>query len=449
MKYIKWFSRILLGIVFIFSGFVKAVDPLGSAYKFADYFTAFKIGFLEFFSLPLAIVLAAFELVLGIALILGYRRKVVYWLLLCFMLFFTVLTFILAIFNPVSDCGCFGDALILTNWQTFLKNVVLMIFVALLFFGWKNEKENGRIIKEWLILGLIYAGVSLFSLWNYRHLPLVDFRPYDVGTVIGQEMEIPDDAPVDEYETLLVYRNRENGKEQSFTLADYPRDTILWEFVSSDSKLIHKGYEPPIHDFAIMDEYGTNLVERILADPGYTLLMLSCDLENAAVLALHKAGEWSGLELLAEDFSFYAVSASTTEVVESLSSSLELDYPFYAGDEIMLKTMVRSNPGFILISDGNIVGKGAYRDFPSLVELDPNVLEQMGNAAAPLGEEEALLMEAGVYEGFSFGVLEFKSYVPDLVYKKGASALERRVVIAFILSVVVLFALSALISPIE
>ncbi len=124
---------------FIFSGFVKAVDPLGSAYKFADYFTAFKLGFLEFAALPLAIALAAFELILGIALILAYRRKIVYTFFSGSCSFFTVLTFILAIFNPVSDCGCFGDALILTNWQTFLKNVVLMIFVLFLFL-----REKGR-----------------------------------------------------------------------------------------------------------------------------------------------------------------------------------------------------------------------------------------------------------------------------------------------------------------
>ena len=144
MKYLKILSRILLGVVFIFSGFVKAVDPLGSAYKFADYFTAFKLGFLEFLSLPLAIVLAAFELILGIALLLGYRRKVVCLLLLWFMLFFTVLTFILAIFNPVTDCGCFGDALILTNWQTFYKNIVLDVLVIILFLGRNKYKTIFR-----------------------------------------------------------------------------------------------------------------------------------------------------------------------------------------------------------------------------------------------------------------------------------------------------------------
>ncbi len=449
MKYFKLLSRILLGIVFIFSGFVKAVDPLGSAYKFADYFTAFKLGFLEFFSLPLSIVLAAFELVLGVALILGYRRKVIYRVLLWFMLFFTLLTFILAIFNPVSDCGCFGDALILTNWQTFLKNVALMCFVGLLFFGRKTEYDSGRKAMEWIVISVIYAGVILFSVWNYRHLPLIDFRPYDLGTSISEDMEIPEDAPVDEYETILVYRNRDQGTEHQFSLADYPKDTISWDFVSSDSRLIRKGYEPPIHDFAIMDESGNDLVDRILADPGFTLIMISYDLEKADARAMKMAGQWSELELLADDFSFLAVSASTTEVVHSISSLLGLDYPFFAGDEIMLKTMVRSNPGFMLISDGTIIGKWGFRDFPSLSELDPDLPQKIDNATAPMSEDEQMLMDAGVFEGFSFDVLEFSSYLPDLVYKKGAAAIEKGVVLCFVLGIVALVALAALISPIE
>lgn len=449
MKYFKLFSRILLGIVFIFSGFVKAVDPLGSAYKFADYFTAFKLGFLEFFSLPMAMVLASFELVLGVALILGYRRKVVYRVLFWFMLFFTLLTFILAIFNPVSDCGCFGDAIILTNWQTFLKNVVLMFPVALLFFGRKTEYVSGRSAIEWIVISGIYAGIILFSVWNYRHQPLVDFRPYDVGTVIKEKMIIPDDAPVDEYETILVYRNRDHGKELQFGLADYPRDTTSWDFVSSDSRLIRKGYEPPIHDFAIMDESGADQVDRILDDPGLTLIMISHDLENADARALKMAGQWSELELLAGDFSFLAVSASATEVVNSVSSLLGLDYPFFSGDEIMLKTMVRSNPGFMLISDGTIIGKWGFRDFPSLSELDPDLPQKIDKATAPISEDEQMLMDAGAFEGFSFDVLEFSSYVPDLVYKKGASAIEKGVVISFVLCIVALVAIAALISPIE
>ena len=133
MKTLRTFSRLLIGVVFIFSGFVKAVDPMGSTYKFIDYFNAFHLSFLEGLALPLAIVLSSIELVLGVSLLLGYRMKITSWIVLLFIAFFTVLTFILAIFNPVSDCGCFGDALILTNWQTFYKNVLLKISILLKF----------------------------------------------------------------------------------------------------------------------------------------------------------------------------------------------------------------------------------------------------------------------------------------------------------------------------
>ncbi len=155
MKYIRLLSRLLVGVVFIFSGFVKAVDPLGSAYKFADYFTAFKLGFLEFLALPMGIFLSAFELILGLTLVLGYRRKTTFTVLLWFMSFFTLLTFILALFNPVSDCGCFGDALILTNWQTFFKNVVLMVFVLLLYFGRNSTYDSGPVLREWMVVGVM------------------------------------------------------------------------------------------------------------------------------------------------------------------------------------------------------------------------------------------------------------------------------------------------------
>jgi hypothetical protein len=177
--------------------------------------------------------------------------------------------------------------------------------------------------------------------------------------------------------------------------------------------------------------------------------MVSHDLEKADARALKMAGEWSEVELLAEDFSFLAVSASTTGVVNAVSSLLGLEYPVFAGDEIMLKTMVRSNPGFMLISDGTIIGKWGFRDFPSLSELDPDLPQKIENATAPMGEEEQMLMDSGVFEGFSFDVLEFSSYVPDLVYKKGASAIEKGVVISFILGIVALLALASLISPIK
>jgi len=442
MKYIRILSRIILGVVFIFSGFVKAVDPLGSAYKFADYFTAFKLGFLEFLSLPMGVFLSAFELVLGITLILGYRKRMVYAVTLWFMVFFTLLTFILALFNPVSDCGCFGDALILTNWQTFLKNVGLMVFVLILWGPRKKLDTVGPVLREWAIIAALYVVASFFSFWNYRHLPLLDFRPYDVGTVIREKMEVPEGMPVDEYETSLVYTNKETGKSSSFTMDNYPKDTLLWEFETSESKLVKKGYEPPIHDFALMDAYGDEIAEEILDDPGYSLIMISHDLTEAPEGALIAAGEWSQLEILADDFSFLAVTSTTTAEVDAISSELLLGYDFLAADEIMLKTIVRSNPGFVLLKNGAIMGKWGWRDFPDLGQLIPEWPELIGNASAPMDDEAQMLREAGVYEDFSFNVLEFDQLIPDLLLKDGSHKRERGVIAGFILAILSLMLLS-------
>jgi len=442
MKYIRLLSRIILGVVFIFSGFVKAVDPLGSAYKFADYFTAFKLGALEFLALPMGVFLSAFELVLGITLILGYRKRVVYAVTFWFMVFFTLLTFILALFNPVSDCGCFGDALILTNWQTFLKNVGLMVFVLMLWVPRKELVQDGPVMREWGIIAALFVMASFFSFWNYRHLPLLDFRPFDVGTVIREEMTIPEGMPVDEYETSLIYRNKQTGESNSFTMDNYPRDTLLWEFETSDSKLVKKGYEPPIHDFAMMDAYGNEKGEEILDDPGYSLILISHDLTEAREEALVAAGEWSKLEILADDFSFYAVTSTTTSEVDAISSELLLEYDFLAADEIMLKTIVRSNPGFLLLHSGAILGKWGWRDFPSLEKVLPEWPELIGNASAPMDEEAQMLREAGVYEDFSFNVLEFDQLIPDLLLKDGSRKGERGVIISFILAILVLMLLS-------
>lgn len=449
MKYLSLLSRILLGSVFIFSGFVKAIDPLGSAYKFSDYFSAFGMGFLEGVALPLAIFLSSFELVLGIILILGYRRRTVYTILLWFLSFFTLITLVLALFNPVTDCGCFGDALILSNWQTFLKNVVLMAFALFLFFRRKQLVDEGKPMTEWSIAVILLVGVSLFSTWNYLHLPLMDFRPYDVGTIIEDEMGIPEGAPVDEYETTLIYRNRDSGKSESFTIADYPRDTVEWDFVSSESRLVRKGYEPPIHDFAIMDENGFDVAGEILADREYSLLMICYDLSKTAKSALLKARDWSQLEILANDFRFYAVTASPSEEVASISSSLGLGYGFLSGDEIMLKTIIRSNPGFVLLKNGMVIGKWGYRDFPSVAEMDPGLTEIIGNASAPLDEEAQLLMEEGLYDDFSFGVLDFERFTSGLIYEPASRNGERNVVVLFVLGLVILLFLSGFIAPIR
>jgi uncharacterized membrane protein YphA (DoxX/SURF4 family) len=404
---LRLFSRFLLGILFIFSGFVKAIDPLGSAYKFSDYFHAFGLSFMDSLALPLAIFLAAFELVLGIVLILGYQKKRTYWLLLFFMTFFTVLTFILALTNPVTDCGCFGDAVILTNWETFFKNMVFMVFALILFQSRRKAVNVHRREVELFWIALFFAGSFILSLNAIRHLPLLDFRPYNIGTHIPSEMEVPEDAPRDVYETVLYYKNTETGETEEFSIDDYPSDTIAYQFVTSESNLVKKGYEPPIHDFGIMDPEGVDVTDNILSFHGYTLLMISHDLENVSKPILSDGNNWSQLEQFALDFRFIPVTAAMETTIEEVSIDADLDYDFYVGDEIMLKTMVRSNPGFIMLKNGTIISKWGNRDFPPCYNWNSKWVDLIQNYAENLDPEVMMLIEEGLLDDFQYKIIDF------------------------------------------
>ncbi len=368
MKIVRTLSRIIVGMVFVFSGFVKAVDPLGSTYKFSDYFNAFGMGYFVDLALPLALILSSLELVLGISLLFGYRIKSVSWVLLVFMSFFTVLTFILAIYNPVTDCGCFGDALIITNWQTFWKNIVLMIFTLVIFTGRNKFPSIRGAFAEWGILIFFFAGAVSLSVYCKNHLPLVDFRPYKIGTNIPAATSIPEDAPADEYETRLFYKNTADGKTSEFTIDNFPEDSA-WEFVDSKSVLISKGYETPIHDFSIAAPNGEDITETIKNAKGFTFLLISNNLPKADKNALKKANDYFRLSGVYGDLQFFAVTASLDADIQQNRDSLELDYDFGSADEIALKTMIRSNPGLLLIKDGTIIGKWHYNDFPESNEL--------------------------------------------------------------------------------
>lgn len=407
MKAIKLFSRFILGIVFLFSGFVKAIDPLGSAYKFSDYFQAFGLDFMDGLSLGLGIFLAVFELVLGLTIILGYQKRIVYFVLLLFMGFFTLLTFILALTNPVTDCGCFGDALVLTNWETFIKNVVLMLFVVLLFTSRRRTHNvHGSGLERLLIL-LFFAGGIVLSLAALRHLPFIDFRPYDVGTFIPGEMVIPEGAPVDEYETVLYYMNLETGDKEAFSLEDYPKDTTKYTFETSESILVKKGYEPPIHDFGMLDPDGDDVTDEILGFQGYSLLMISYDLHKSEEEILSRGNRWSELGDLASDFRFIPVTASAGKVLDEIIERNGLTYDFYAADETMLKTVIRSNPGFVLLKNGNIIGKWAGRDFPGMETWNDSWPQEIDRYKEEQDPEIIQLIEEGYMEPLALDVIDF------------------------------------------
>lgn len=438
MRATRYISRLLLGVLFIFSGFVKALDPLGSSYKFSDYFQAFGLEWLDALSLPLGILLAGFELVLGLVLILGYQKRRTYWVLLVFMSFFTVLTFVLALTNPVTDCGCFGDAIVMTNWETFFKNVVFMVFVLILFRSAKQSENVHSTGLEVLLILIFFAGSTLLSLGALRHLPVLDFRPYDIGTYIPGEMEVPEGAPVDEYETLLYYKNLETDETEEFTIENYPNDTSLYEFVTSESKLVSKGYEPPIADFGIMDPEGFDITDALLSFEGYTLMMISYNLEKAEGNLLADGNLWAGLEKFSADFRFVPVTASAGAVVEEIARSNGIEYGFHAGDETMLKTVVRSNPGFVMIKDGTIVGKWSWRDFPSMEEWEPGWPEMIRQYTEEQDPEIMMLIEEGYMDDMNWEMIDFGRTAQQVLTERLMKRTDMNTWIIFVLSVILI-----------
>jgi uncharacterized membrane protein YphA (DoxX/SURF4 family) len=391
MKTLISISRLITGAVFVFSGFVKAVDPLGSTYKFTDYFVAFHIQFLEPIALALAVILASIEFLIGISMLIGYRYRIASWGLLIFMVFFTVLTFILALTNPVSDCGCFGDAIILTNWQTFIKNLVLIPFVFLIFRFRKRITPSYPPVTEWIWLSVFTLLIIAFQVNALRHLPLLDFRPYSKGTNIPEKMVVPEGVPIDEYKTYLYYEK--DGQTREFTEDNFPWQDSTWKFIDSRHILVKKGYEPPIHDFIVTDENGFDQTESLLKDPGYSMLLIAYDLKDADADGLKVANELASL-CTDNNCSFYCLTASSRNETEEIKSALNLDFSFYTTDEITLKTIIRSNPGLVLLKEGTILSKWHYRDYPVLLTAGTNWLAFSLDQARRENERKVILLSA-------------------------------------------------------
>jgi uncharacterized membrane protein YphA (DoxX/SURF4 family) len=357
MKVLRYSCRIIIGLVFVFSGIVKAIDPLGSAYKFHDYFQAFNLGFLNHFSLPLAIVLCTAEFISGFSVLTGIRQKTGILGVMILMLIFTPITFILALTDPVSDCGCFGDAIHLTNWQTFEKNIVLIGLAIILFTGRKQFKQLFRPLSEWIIISCTIILFILFALFNLRYLPVVDFLPYKTGVKIADNMTIPEGVQSDEFKTTFIYEK--NGIKKEFSLNNYPAEDTAWKFVDQKSVLIKKGYTPPIHDFSISSMTGEDLTQKVLANAGYTVLMISKKLEETENKHLEEGFDL-GNYCLDKRIDFYVLTASGTDKAKSYYNGLS----FCSVDETTLKTMVRANPGYILLKEGSIIGKWSWANVP-------------------------------------------------------------------------------------
>ncbi len=357
-------SRIFVGVVFVYSGFVKAVDPLGSSYKFNDYFTAFHSHWATTFSFALSIILSISEFLVGAAVLLNLKLKISSWGALLFMAIFTPITFILALNNPVHDCGCFGDALILTNWQTFWKNVILLIPVGFIFIYRRKSDNILKSWEQWASVSAIILFISVVVNHSYHHLPLLDFRPYKVGVNIPANMIIPEGAPADVWKSSFIYSK--NGEQKEFTLKNLPDST--WQFVDAKNVLIKKGYEPPIHDFTIATLEGDEITDLILASENYNFLLIAYNLDKFSTKSI------SAIENLMDyckqnDYNFYGLTSSSAERVDEFINETGLPIDFYNTDEITLKTIIRANPGVILIKSGTILNKWHYKDIPDFNKI--------------------------------------------------------------------------------
>ena len=369
MKALRIFCRTIVGIVFIFSGFVKGVDPLGSVYKFHEYFEAYHVEWLNSLALILAVVLCAVEFTIGVMLVFGVKPKLSAWLAFIMMFFFTGLTLLSAINNPVSDCGCFGDAIKLTNWETFYKNIVLIILALVLLLTNKFSKPAFTFKNEISIIVLGIGIIVFCSIYSLRHLPIIDFLPWKVGNKISEQViAIPEIA-----EATLVYKNKITGKEETYTAKTLPwQDSAKMasiEFVEQGPKKIIQAYkEAPIHDFIITDSDGNIITDKIVANPGYQFILVAYDLNITTKKAYDDINKFVA-ECDKDSISFVGLTGSIAETVEAFRHDRQLMFPFHNVDETALKTMIRSNPGLLLLKDGVVLAKWGWRDIPEYAKV--------------------------------------------------------------------------------
>lgn len=367
-------ARTLLALTFVFSGFVKAIDPLGTTYKIEDYLKAFGGVFTELMPLAevAAVLLIGFELVLGLCMLLNVRTQWTCWLALAFYVVMLPLTLYIALENPVSDCGCFGDALVISNWATFWKNVVLTVLVVVLLCTRQYIPETFVWWGELVILALAMTTAAGIMGYSRTHLPMIDFRPYKVGNNIVELMEVPEGAEPDQYETTFVYER--DGVEQEFTLENYPKGDSTWHFVDQKSVLVKKGYEPKIHDFELITLNYDDITYDVLESEEPATLVVLYDLNKTDRRQLGKVTALYH-QCLSQNRPFYILTGASEDAIEAFCEEVEQgnesneltpfnhpDEVFCMCDGVTLKTIVRANPGVVVVQNGVITDKYNLRN---------------------------------------------------------------------------------------
>ena len=362
MKYIIAIVRICVGVLFIISGLVKLNDPIGFSIKLSEYFSedVLNLTFLEPFVLWLALFVVIYEILLGVFLLIGYKTKLTLWGLILMIIFFSFLTFYSAYFNKVTDCGCFGDAIKLTPWGSFRKDIILLVLILILFAGMRHIKPIFSKFGSVVISFLSFIACLWFGYHVIMHLPTVDFRPYKVGANLTENMSIPEDAqkPVIEY----YWKFNVDGKEEIIiTSGSYPE--VEGEYIGVETKVIEEGYEPPIHDFSIERE-GDDYTEQMLQEENL-IMIVAYDLVKAEADGVSKLKAMSD-EAIKKGYKVIGMTASGEDVQQQLKDIYKLNFDFYFCDETALKTIVRSNPGILKLSKGTVIQKLHWNDIEDL-----------------------------------------------------------------------------------
>lgn len=368
-------SRIFVGILFIFSGLIKANDPLGFGYKLQEYFEVFHMDFLSPLSIGIAILLCTLEIVLGAMLLFGFWGKKVSWGLLLLIIFFTLLTFVSAFFKVVTSCGCFGDAIPLTPWQSFSKDLVLLVLIIYVFLKKDLIQPVFKKASTQRNLTVVVVTISLlFGLYTYNFLPVIDFLPYKVGAHIPSLMVIPPGEKPDEFQIMYHLKNKATKAEKDMSDKDYLKTEIWkdnnWEIVGEPTKtLVKKGYDPKIKDLIITDASGTDYTKELIENPYYSLVFVAYNLNDANTKAI---GDLNALAINAtQQFNIRTVLLTSNSAVDAekfIKKNNLFSEVFYA-DAVPLKSMVRANPGILLLKNGVVIKKWHFHNVPTFDQL--------------------------------------------------------------------------------
>ncbi len=386
MNLLRAISRLTVGLVFIFSGFVKLIDPAGVGLIIEEYFKIIGLGNWHHFFVFIGAVLSIAEMLLGIGILLGLRMKIMAKTLLLFLIFFTILTLVLAIFNPITDCGCFGEAVRLTNWESFVKDLILLFFALVLYFQKDSFVPIASPKWEWILIGGFALLLSTLSIYSFRNLPMIDFMEFKIGSNIKERLDFTSESDLQKFETTLIYSK--NGENYEFSINDIPDST--YTFV--DSKTIEQDRSNALlpMDFVVSDNSGSYITDSLLSIKGSLFIATS---PFAEALGKRRTARLNALydSLSKRDIPMILLTGSLPQKNELLKQKFNLKMPVYHTDYKILYTMNRSFGGVMFLNDATIVSKWSVSSFPlktidDILNEDPELIA----AEAKIGEHLTL-----------------------------------------------------------